>query len=209
MIVFLNPAVISFSYPMKQTSLNEFLEFLNKQTARSFKTNAVHDYLATHAIDHEEFLPYTFFREETYGRNLVAKNEFFELLVLTWLPEQRTPIHDHADQRCWMLMELGSLTFKNYEAVGPITEGKQFSLTPTGKAETLKAGTNAVYIDDGIGLHSIANASRKPAISVHLYASPIPRCRIYNESLKNFSWVDLEYFTFSGNTWTETIQQLQ
>jgi cysteine dioxygenase len=207
-IVFFNQPVLSFNFPMKHSSLTEFLEFLNKQDAKSFKTDIVDKYLAAHSIDHEEFLPYTFFREETYGRNLVAKNEYFELLVLTWLPEQRTPIHDHGDQRCWVLMELGSLTFKNYEPVGPITDGKKFNLKPSGKAETIKAGPEAIYIDDNIGLHSIANGSRKPAISVHLYAGPIPKCRVYNEALKTFEWAESEYFTFSGNTWTETIQEL-
>ncbi|MFM8316296.1 MAG: cysteine dioxygenase [Deltaproteobacteria bacterium] len=193
---------------MKSISLNQFLDFLNQQTSTSFKTDIVDNFLKNHKIDHEEFLPYTFFREETYGRNLVAKNDFFELLVLTWLPEQRTPIHDHADQRCWMLMELGSLTFKNYEPVGSIIDGKKYQLKPLGKAETIKAGNQPIYIDDGWGLHSIANASRKPAISVHLYAGPVPKCRIYNETLKSFETVELEYFTFSGNTWNEDIQEL-
>ncbi len=193
---------------MKQSSLKDFLEFLNQQDAKSFKTDIVDKYLKTHPIDHEEFLPYTFFREETYGRNLIAKNDFFELLVLTWLPEQRTAIHDHANQRCWVLMELGSLTFKNYEPIGPIIDEKKYTLKPAGKAEVIKAGSSPAYIDDGIALHSIANASRKPAISVHLYAAPVARCRIYDEASKTFKWSELEYFTFSGNTWNETIQAL-
>jgi len=193
---------------MKQTSLKEFLEFLNQQNSQTFKTDVVDKYLQTHHIDHEEFLPYTFFREETYGRNLIAKNDHFELLVLTWLPEQRTPIHDHASQRCWVMMGLGALTFKNYEPVGSIIDGKKYSLKAMGRAEIIKAGSSTAYIDDGIALHSIANASRKPAISVHLYAGPVSQCRIYNESTKMFEWSELEYFTFSGNTWNEPTQEL-
>ena len=194
---------------MINTSLKEFLDFLNQQTKRTFKTDIVDKYLKTHKIEHEDFLPYTFFREETYGRNLIAKTDFYELLVLTWLPEQRTAIHDHAGQRCWMLMELGSLTFKNYEPVGPIIEGKKYQLKPMGRAETLKAGVQPVYIDDGLAVHSIANASRKPAISVHLYAGPVPTCMVYNEALKTFERSDLEYFTFSGHNWAEATQELQ
>lgn len=194
---------------MINTSLKEFLDFLNQQTERTFKTDIVDKYLSTHKIEHEDFLPYTFFREETYGRNLIAKTDFYELLVLTWLPEQRTAIHDHAGQRCWVLMELGSLTFKNYEPVGPIVEGKKYQLKPMGRAETLKAGVQPVYIDDGLAIHSIANASRKPAISVHLYAGPVPTCMVYNEALKTFERSDLEYFTFSGHNWAESTQELQ
>ena len=52
-----------------------------------------------------------------------------------------------------------------------------------------------VYIDDGKGIHSIANASKKPAVSLHLYAGPVSRCRIYNEKVGLFEWVELSYFT--------------
>ena len=208
MIVFFDGAGLSFFNPMKKASLKEFLDFLNQQDAKTFKTDVVDKYLKNHQIDHEEFLPYTFFREETYGRNLIAKNDFYELLVLTWLPEQRTAIHDHASQRCWVMMGLGSLTFKNYEPVGPIIEGKKYQLKAMGRAEVISAGQSQSYIDDDMALHSIANASRKPAISIHLYANPVNRCRIYNESTKTFEWSELEYFTFSGNTWNEPVQEL-
>lgn len=191
--------------PTKQASLKQFLDFLDDQDAKSFKTDSVDRFLRDHEISHEEFLPYTYFREETYGRNLVSKNEHYELLVLTWLPEQRTPIHDHAGQRCWMMLGLGALTFKNFQ---PLENGKG-PLKVAGPTEIKDAGNAAVYIDDGIGIHSIANASRKPAISVHLYAGPIPRCQVYSETLKTMKWVDLEYFTFGGNEWIRPSVDLQ
>ena len=175
---------------METASLPDFLDFLNGQTKQDFKTDTVDKYLSQYRIDQEQFLPFIYFREETYGRNLVFKTDLYELLVLTWLPQQRTPIHDHNAQRCWMLVQSGKLTFKNFKPIDPVSP----KLEVVGSVELHQAG-ESVYIDDGIGIHAISNCTTKPAISVHLYAGPIPRCRIYNESARAFELVELEYFT--------------
>jgi cysteine dioxygenase len=196
--------MLPFSHPMKKASLTDFVSFLNHQSKKDFQSESVDRFLADNTIDHEELLPYIFFREETYGRNLICKNELYELLVLTWLPQQRTPVHDHAGQRCWMTVQLGTLTLKNYET--PETEC--CDLVPLGPADISDQG-NMVYIDDGIGVHAITNASRKPAISMHLYAGPVPRCKIYNETVKRFDWVDLEYFTHVDGNWSIETPELR
>lgn len=178
---------------MKPATLTRFLDFLQSLDGTGFQGTSVDRFLTDHFVPQEEFLPYIFFREDTYGRNLVYKNDFFELLVLTWLPHQRTKIHDHSGQRCWMTVQLGTLSFKNYAT--PQTD--KCELIPLCGADTCVEG-KALYIDDGIGVHSIVNASRKPAVSVHLYAAPISRCKTYNEALKRFEWTDLHYFTEFG-----------
>lgn len=175
---------------MKTIPLPNFVEFLCSQRPSDFRGDKVDTYLSQFRIEEDSVLPFVYFREETYGRNLIFKNEHFELLTLTWLPNQRTPIHDHAEQRCWMLVQTGVLTFRNYEPIRKESD----ALTPCGNCETLAAG-DAVYIDDGIAIHSISNASKRPAVSLHLYAGPIPKCRIYDEGLKKFIWKELQYFT--------------
>jgi hypothetical protein len=44
---------------------------------------------------HEDLRPFRSFKPGTYARHRVMRNEHVELLVLCWLPGQRTPIHDH------------------------------------------------------------------------------------------------------------------
>lgn len=176
----------------KQVPLPEFIDFLNQQTARDFKGDKINKFFSECCLDNEDFLPFIYFREETYGRNLVYKTECYELLVLTWLPQQRTPIHDHAGQRCWVNVTMGELAFKNYEVNG--LDGSKCELRAMGGVEIGKCGTNS-YIDDGIAVHSIANASRVPAVSVHLYAAPVSSCQIYSEKNKRFEKTELEYFT--------------
>ncbi len=181
----------------KQVSLPDFIDFLNLQTPTDFKGDTVDKFFSENCLNNDDFLPFIYFREETYGRNLVYKTEHFELLVLTWLPQQRTPIHDHAGQRCWVTVSMGELAFKNYEVAG--LDGSKCDLRAMGGVEIGKCGTNA-YIDDGIAVHSIANASRCPAVSIHLYAAPVTSCLIYSEKNKRFEKSELQYFTiFDGD----------
>lgn len=181
---------------MNPVKLQEFLEFLRGLGQQDFKGETVTRFLSDRPFESTAFSPFTFYRSDTYGRNLVSRSDLYELIVLTWLPRHRTPIHDHASSRCWMWMMRGTLTFRNYEfPEQDCTKG----LTCQGETETHSVG-DLVYIDDNQGIHSIANASNEPAVSVHLYAGPIPRCQIYDEKLKQMTWKELCYFTEGGRT---------
>lgn len=175
---------------MNLFSVSNFLDFLTPLRAKDFKSDKVDKFLQKGWFLEDTFLPFIHFRDDTYGRNLVYRNEFFELAILTWLPGHRTPIHDHANQRCWMMVESGELTFKNYE--NPTSDSAK--LKPLGPAEKITSGAK-VYIDDDLAMHSITNASHKPAVSIHLYAGPINACRIYNEATKRFERKVLSYLT--------------
>lgn len=178
---------------MNPVKLQDFLQFLDSQSPRDFKGDATSRFLTDRPFARDAFAPFTIFRDDKYGRNLVSKNENYELIVLTWLPKQRTPIHDHGSSRCWMWLMQGSLAVRNYDYPCETKRG----LNCQGSVETLTTG-KLVYIDDDLGVHSLANASNEPAVSVHLYAGPIPRCQIYNEAERRMNWVDLCYFTEGG-----------
>lgn len=184
---------------MKPIPLEEMLVFLRGQSREDFRSGAADRFLEIHSVVPETLAPFTYFREDTYARNLVARTERFELLVIAWLPKHRTPIHDHGNQRCWMWVDTGELCFSNYQNAPATNPDGPFTLVRQGPCETLAAGSR-VYIDDAKGIHSIANASKKPAISLHLYAGPVGKCRIYDECTKRFEWKTLEYHTVPGRT---------
>ncbi len=180
---------------MNPVKLQEFLEFLHGQSQQDFKGESVSRFLNERPFEATAFSPYTFYRNDTYARNLVVKTDLFELIVLAWHPRHRTPIHDHGSSRCWMWMMRGTLTFRNYDWPKQECPG----LACQGETETHSVGEVA-YIDDSMGIHSIANATNEPAVSVHLYAGPIPRCQIYDEKAKQMIWKELCYFTEGGRT---------
>jgi cysteine dioxygenase len=55
----------------------------------------LHDWLYHVEVTQDDLRPFRFFKQGTYTRHRVLRNEFAELLVLCWKPGQRTPIHDH------------------------------------------------------------------------------------------------------------------
>lgn len=44
-------------------------------------------------------LQYCFFNEVRYARNLVERNQYFELIVICWKAGQQSPIHNHEGSR--------------------------------------------------------------------------------------------------------------
>ncbi len=175
---------------MNSIQLQDLVQFLNNQKEADFKSNVITTYLKSHHIPQDEFAPFIFFREETYGRNLVSGNDLYELLVLTWLPGQKTPIHDHAGQRCWMTVISGKLSVQSYKPLKP----NSHDLISCGPQETRIAGETS-YIDDDIGIHEISNPFSKPAVSVHLFSAPVHECQIYNDESKQFQWAELGCLT--------------
>jgi len=175
---------------MKKISLQDFIEHLDNLKAEGFQGDKIQSYLAHHHIDQDEFAPFIFFREETYGRNLVTRGKLYELLVMTWLPGQQTPIHEHEGSACWMTVQSGKLSLRHYK---PLTTDPH-QIVPNGPSETHVAG-ETFFIDDTAGIYSIINTSTKPAVSVHIYARPVEECRIYNENLGKFEWTEMTYFT--------------
>jgi cysteine dioxygenase len=175
---------------MKQVTLLDFIDFLEEQGPDDFKGTKVDRYLAKHQVDEEDFTPFIYFREESYGRNLVSRNACYELLVLTWLPEQRIPAHDYAGQRSWAHVQTGQLAVQVYQ---PLSKTNS-SLVEARPAEIYGAG-KPLYIDDGMGMLSISNSFKKPAVSVHLFAGPVTQCQMYDEETGSFQVVDLDYFT--------------
>lgn len=174
---------------MKSVGLRELIVFLDAQTQASFLGSSVGDFLTEHYVELDDLLAFTRFREDTYARNLVQRTALYELFVLAWLPGQKACIHDHAGQRCWTTLHNGQLTFQEYAPY----ESEMLAPVPVGPAKVFSPGT-LVYIDDDQAMHSIANHGKIPAVSLHLYAGPIARCRIFDESLKTFKLVELQCF---------------
>ncbi len=177
---------------MTHLPLERFLRFLDEQSGAAFENGEVENFLTANPIDPDDLLNYVYFREDSFGRNLVHRTPHCELAVLTWLPGNRTQIHDHGGQRAWIAMHTGVLQFQTF---GPIEDEGRL---PQLKEERPRGEGDLLYIDDKVGIHRITNVTKKPAISMHLYAGPMPRCRVYDERIKRFVWKEMTYFTQYG-----------
>ena len=105
----------------------------------------------------------------TYSRTLLYKCDDFELVAMRWEPGSRTPIHDHGDSRCWVVMLDGAFHVDSYDR------------TDTGEDHATLQHTSSIRVargdlDHRLGwreLHRVENSEAISAYSVQLYAKPI------------------------------------
>lgn len=110
--------------------------------------------------------------EDFYTRNLIKRCNKYELIFLCWLPGQISPIHDHANQSCWVKILQGDCEEKLYQ----LSNDNKLKLIKTSK---VSAGQQA-YIHDDIALHSLQNIGDNKMIGIHLYLNPIDTCFVYD-----------------------------
>jgi hypothetical protein len=144
----------------------------------------------------------------SYTRNLVSTdNSSYTLLLLCWNNNrQRSPIHNHPGDGCYMRVVSGSIMEQLYNV-------REQHATSTckdmniGELDAIPATLECIatnyyeknqvaFINDNIGYHSIGcsavttvaqGSSNKctsgpGAISLHLYCPPIKRCQIVTQS---------------------------
>ncbi len=160
-----------------------------QREARGPKAAAI---LAAYAAQHDDWRAYAHLAPGAYTRNLVARNEWYELLVLCWDRGQTSPIHNHAGQNCWMAVLEGRIEEIQFHppagGAGPLA---------TGSTRTLEPGRVA-FINDDIALHLVRPAAGQKGISLHLYSRPIDTCNVYDPDSGRVVARRLEYHSVGG-----------
>lgn len=146
--------------------------------------------LGEYGRQHDDWREYGLFQDDCYTRNLIQLSERYELLLLCWAAGQRSPIHNHEGQDCWMTILEGPIEEVHYrfDPGAPPVAGrtKQF-----GRGEV-------AFIRDEIALHDVRSPGESPVVSLHLYASPIAACNCYCEKTGQISRRELSYDTVRG-----------
>ena len=99
-------------------SIQEFIRELRSLSRPQFTLEGVHEFLRKHPIDPSSLEKYLFFRKSHYTRNLIDKSDLYEVLSICWEAGQKSQIHNHRGQNCWMAVPLGRLLVQNYRIVG-------------------------------------------------------------------------------------------
>lgn len=116
----------------------------------------------------------------TYSRSSVCKNRFAELVALTWLPGQASPIHDHGDSACGVRVITGTALETRFVPIGDDVAAP---------IESLVHGAGVVFGGGGSeDLHIVANNSQVSTLrTIHLYSPPLPKeaMKIFREFFPN------------------------
>lgn len=160
---------------MSTQALDDLVRSLHDELRGSARGARVAELLGAYSSEHSDWREYAFFASETYTRNLVAREERFELMILCWGKGQESPIHNHEGQDCWMAVLEGEI-----EEVGfPTPSGRDPGpLHPRG-SRVFRPGQVA-FIRDEIGLHLVRPArSDSQGVTLHLYSAPYDECNCY------------------------------
>jgi cysteine dioxygenase len=120
----------------------------------------------------DELVDWINFNEQEYKRNLVHSTATFELLILCWRSGQLSPIHDHGNSACGLLVVEG-------EATEVVFELNSRRLLAPSQTRCVQAGS--CVISRGSDIHQVANLdpAGRDLITLHVYSPPLSAFRTY------------------------------
>lgn len=183
---------------MKTVKIENLIEGLREIPDAEFTCDNVYQFLAENPVDVDTIAPYFFWCERFYTRNLIYKDERFEMMALCWERGQVSRVHNHADQRCWMTVPVGRLRGQNFRAV-EIDEEKGFcKLEKTDRFDLSNCLAAKVELEEPI--HQILNLPEfdERAVSLHIYSKPFDKCLSYCLETDRVAEVPLYYTSVKG-----------
>jgi len=183
---------------MKTVKIENLIEGLCGIADADFTCDKVYQFLSENPIEIDSIVPFFFWSERCYTRNLIYKNARFELMTLCWERGQISRVHNHADQNCWMSVPLGKLRGQNFRAVETDEENWLCKLEKTDNFDLSDCLTAKVELEEPI--HQILNLPEfeSRAVSLHIYSKPFDNCLSYCLETDKFSEVPLFYTSIRG-----------
>jgi cysteine dioxygenase len=168
-------------------------------------------YLKSMPVSKEALESYTWWSDERYTRNLIYRDDLFEVMTICWQPGQRTVAHTHNGQLGWMTVPQGNVTIENFRHVSCNAEERQnvvgldclggatqITMERLGRKEW--AGSDAVATVDKIQtIHRISNDEKgEGAISLHIYSKPFDSCIAFDLENQRCFRRALSYYSRHG-----------
>ena len=183
---------------MNRIPINELVQGLCEIPDQEFVCESVYNYLSDHPIDTDSLQKYIFWSESFYTRNLIYKDDRFEMMAVCWEPGQVSRVHNHCEQRCWMTVPIGRLKGQNF-AVEEIDEERGYcKLRETDAFELADCLAGKVELEEPI--HQMLNLREyeQRAVSIHIYSKPYDHCISYCRDTNTFKDVKLYYTSIDG-----------
>jgi len=130
-----------------------------------------------------------------YTRNLLYRNEHFDLVLMCWPPHSQSSIHCHDMSSCWVRIVHGEVwevqyaipnldkKFLESQMKNPTgAVGRAGPLKTLGETRLSCDTRTAAYVNNTIGVHRVENRTDQPAYTVHLYAPGLQKMKLFKES---------------------------
>jgi len=187
---------------MKTVKVENLIEGLCAIPDAEFICDNVYRFLAENPVDVDSIVSYFHWSEKFYTRNLIFKNQRFEMMAICWNKGQVSRIHNHADQMCWMTVPVGKLRGQNFRAAEMDESSGFCRLEETDNFDLSDCLTAKVELEEPI--HQILNLPEfdQRAVSLHIYSKPFDTCLAYCRDTDTFKEVPLYYTSIRGKLCT-------
>ncbi|MEM9540508.1 MAG: methyltransferase domain-containing protein [Cyanobacteria bacterium P01_E01_bin.42] len=149
------------SVPSLPLSIQRIIDEI-RQCDREIKPALAKNIVIEAEVKREDLMPWASFdhpSEDSYGRQLVFSDNFFEIMVMSWIPGDVSAIHDHGYTQWGAVQVFGAAE----HAVFIVQNDVLLTLS----RETLKMGTTMAVGNQLI--HQMANISEEKFLSLHVY----------------------------------------
>lgn len=183
---------------MNRINIEQLVSGLREIPDEMFVCEPVYEYLNSHPVDLPSLDKYLHFSPKFYTRNLIYKDDRFEMMAICWEKGQVSRVHNHWNQRCWMTVPIGRLKGQNF-AIEEIDESRgHCKLRETNSFELAECLAATVDLEEPI--HQVLNLAEydERAVSIHIYSKPYDRCLSYCRDTDTFKEVTLCYTSIDG-----------
>jgi cysteine dioxygenase len=183
---------------MKKFEILEVVQGLREIPDEEFLVDPVYDFLGTHPINADSIARFLHWSDSYYTRNLIYKDERFEMMAICWEKGQYSAVHNHWDQKCWMTVPIGKLRGQNFKVESYDAGRAHCRLSETNSFDLTDCVAAKVELEEPI--HQVLNLPEfdERAVSIHVYSKPYDRCLSYCRETDTFKEVQLAYTSIDG-----------
>jgi len=183
---------------MQKVSVDKLISGLRSVSEDDWTCEGVYKFLGENPVEVDSIVKYFHFKPEWYTRNLIYKDDRFELMAICWDVGQVSRIHNHSEQKCWMTVPVGKLWGQNF-AVEEIDESRgHCKLRETDRFILADCQPASVELEEPV--HQVGNSAEwnERTVSLHIYSKPYDRCLSYCRDTHTFKEVTLKYDSIGG-----------
>jgi cysteine dioxygenase len=174
------------------------IEGLCSLTDAEFTCDNVYQFLGENPVDVDTISRYFFWSQNCYTRNLIYKDARFELMAICWDKGQVSRVHNHSEQKCWMMVPVGKLRGQNFRVLEQDDSRGYCRLEETDRFDLSDCLAAKVELEEPV--HQILNLPEfdARAVSLHIYSKPYDKCLSYCRQTDTFKEVPLFYTSIDG-----------
>src|SRR4051812_48831913 len=98
-------------------SVEKLVDGLCAISDEEFTCDNVYRFLGENPVDVNTISRYFYWSSNFYTRNLIFKDERFEVMAICWEKGQVSRVHNHSEQKCWMTVPVGKLRGQNFRVL--------------------------------------------------------------------------------------------